>query len=416
KNGNFIIMLPLSHPYTLIQIQNGDQATEIYGSPGDKLVMNVDASDFDNTLKYEGVGMKPSVANFMAKHMLKHGFVNNFHREAQQLAGKTPAEYELALDTLVDKEIDFLVDNSTGLPQSFIEFWNAYYEYSKYNNMLMYPFMHEIIKNKTYDIGDIPKENYSVAIKTPAKFNDAFLHILPYRNYVDDYYMQMQDAEAVNGKPQAESQDVRGDKMLELARKHMPAATKEYVFANYIASMVKHVPMARIEQLYNTFTSRYEKSIYSDYLKDLINKKKRLSPGAPAIDFTVADADGKKIKLSDLKGKVVYIDFWASWCGPCKAQFPHTKKIKEHFAGKDVVFVYVSIDEDEKAWAAAKEKHELTGLHTRINGWEAKLAEEYGVRGVPSYFLVDRDGNFATDDTPRPSNGEKLIEAIEALL
>ena len=148
----------------------------------------------------------------------------------------------------------------------------------------------------------------------------------------------------------------------------------------------------------------------------MIEQKKKLSVGAPAIDFTVSDAEGNKVKLSELKGKVVYIDFWASWCGPCIAQFKHTKKIKEHFAGKDVVFVYVSIDEDAEAWEKAMEKYELTGLHTRVDGWKGRIAADYGVNGIPAYFLVDREGKFATEDTPRPSNSEKLIEAIEALL
>ena len=81
-----------------------------------------------------------------------------------------------------------------------------------------------------------------------------------------------------------------------------------------------------------------------------------------------------------------------------------------------MVFVYVSIDEDAEAWEKAMEKYELTGLHTRVDGWKGRIAADYGVNGIPAYFLVDREGKFATEDTPRPSNSEKLIEAIEALL
>ncbi len=417
KNGNFLVMLPLPHNYTLITIQNGEQATEIYASPGDKLVMTVDASDFDNTMKYQGVGMDPAVANFMAKYVLTYGLIDNFHDKAHKLNAKEPAEFEKAMTGLVQREINFLVENSRGLPQSFIEFWNAYYEYTKYNNMLLYPYMHEIVKNKSYDITDIPEESQTVVKNTPAKFNDDFLYILPYRNYASKYYMQLLEANGVvsdNDVPG--KQYIQGDKMLELSRQNMPAQTEEYVFAEYIASSVRNAPLARTEQLYNTFTGRYSDSRYAKYIEQMIEQKRRLSIGATAMDFTVTDEGGKKVKLSELKGKVVYIDFWASWCGPCIAQFKHTKKIKEHFAGKDVVFVYISIDEDAEAWQKAKEKYELTGLHTRVDGWKAKIAEDYGVRGIPAYFLVDREGKFAAEDTPRPSNSEKLIEAIEALL
>lgn len=417
KDGNFIVTLPLPHNYTLITIQNGEQATELYASPGDKLAFTVDAADFDNTVKYAGIGMKPTVANFMGKYVLTYGLIDNFHSAANKLNAKEPAEFEKAITELVQRELNFLVENSAGLPQSFIEYWNAYYEYSKYNKMLSYPMMHEVVKKKSYDVGEIPMENYEVAKKVPAKFNDEFMYILPYRNYIDDYYQSLLTIESKN-KP-ATKENIpyaHQDKMLELSRQHMPAHSEEYVFANHIHTYTRHAPLARTEQLLSTFNNRYNDSRYAKYLSAMIEQKKRLSVGAPAIDFTVTDADGNKVKLSELKGKVVYIDFWASWCGPCIAQFKHTKKIKEHFAGKDVVFVYVSIDEDAEAWEKAKEKYELAGLHTRVEGWKGKIATDYGVNGVPSYFLVDREGKFATEDTPRPSNNEKLIEAIEALL
>lgn len=417
KNGNFLVTLPLPHNYTIVTIQNGEQATELYASPGDKLAFTVDASDFDNTVKYAGIGMKPAVANYMAKYVLTYGLIDNFHSAAHKLNAKEPAEFEKAITELVQRELNFLVENSAGLPQSFIEFWNAYYEYSKYNKMISYPLMHEVVKKKSYDVGEIPMENYEVAKKVPAKFNDEFMYILPYRNYIDDYYQSLLTIESKN-KP-ATKENVpytHQDKMLELSRQHMPANSEEYVFANHIHTYTRHAPLARTEQLYSTFNTRYNDSKYAKYLSAMIDQKKRLSVGAPAIDFTVNDAEGNKVKLSELKGKVVYIDFWASWCGPCIAQFKHTKKIKEHFAGKDVVFVYISIDEDNEAWLKAKEKYELSGLHTRVDGWKGKIAADYGVNGIPAYFLVDREGKFATEDTPRPSNNEKLIQAIEALL
>jgi peroxiredoxin len=419
KNGNFLVTLPLPHNYTIVTIQNGEQATELYASPGDKLAMTVDAADFDNTVKYTGIGMKPTVANFMAKYVLTYGLIDNFHSKAHKLNAKEPAEYEKAMNDLVQTQLNFLVENSAGLPQSFIEFWNAYYEYSKYNKMLSYPVMHEIVKKKSYDVGEIPKENYEIAKKVPAKFNDEFMYILPYRNYVDDYYDEIITIERkTKTEPQRKTANAyeHYDKMLELVRQNMSANSEEYVFASHISTIMRHTPLARTEQLFSTFNTRYKDSKYAKYLSAMIEQKKRLSVGAHAMDFTVVDADGNKVKLSELKGKVVYIDFWASWCGPCIAQFKHTKKIKEHFAGKDVVFVYVSIDEDAEAWEKARDKYELTGLHTRVDGWKAKVAEDYGVRGIPAYFLVDREGKFATEDTPRPSNSEKLIEAIEALL
>ncbi len=123
------------------------------------------------------------------------------------------------------------------------------------------------------------------------------------------------------------------------------------------------------------------------------------------------------MKLSDLKGKVVYLDFWASWCGPCISELPAAKKVEDHFAGRDVVFLKVSIDEDETAWKNALEKRKIEGINTRLDGgWKAPVAKQYGVQGVPSYFLLDKKGKFITETTPRPSETEELIGLLEGAL
>src|SRR5690606_22138128 len=131
--------------YTGIQIQNGEQATELFASPGDKLELTVNAADSDASLEYEGNGMKAGVANFSAKHVLTSGFTQNNQVEMQKAMSKEPAEFIAEMDKMLKKEQDFLVANSKGLPQSFIEFWDASYTYNKYFAMLMYAQMHEVI-------------------------------------------------------------------------------------------------------------------------------------------------------------------------------------------------------------------------------------------------------------------------------
>lgn len=410
--GNFMVMLPLSHKHTLIAIQNGEQATELYGSPEDKIKMFVDASDFDASLKYEGVGMKADVANYMAKHVLKYGLTQSIYLDVREAMMKSPDEFVVAMDKLMQRELDFLIEEGMSLPQSFVEFWNANYEYLKYEQMLSYPYIHEALTNKSYDMDNLPAENYTVINRVPEKFDDKFLYIGSYRRYCENYYYQQIAAEGVK----SDNPYFRVDKVIELSRDRMPKQSAEYVYAAYISRTIKSVPIVRTEQLYETFDDRYHNSQYADYLVDQVNKKKRLAPGSPAIDFTVMSADGEKLKLSELKGKVVYLDFWASWCGPCKREFPYTEKLKEHFAGQDVAFVYVSIDEDKEAWEKAIEQYKLIGYHTREGGWNSDIASDYGVKSVPSYFLIDKEGNFALESTPRPSSGDELKQAIESLL
>ena len=142
--------------------------------------------------------------------------------------------------------------------------------------------------------------------------------------------------------------------------------------------------------------------------------------GKPAKPFTLRDTTGKEVQLADFKGKVIHLDFWASWCGPCIAEMKPSKKIKAHFKDqKDVVFLYVSVDDKEADWRKAIAKNDINGTHLWANkAWEDPVARAYDISGIPSYFVIDRLGNFHTLQPPRPSQneGQDLIKVLEEAL
>lgn len=126
--------------------------------------------------------------------------------------------------------------------------------------------------------------------------------------------------------------------------------------------------------------------------------------GAPAIDFEGVDLKGKKIKLSDFKGKITVVDFWATWCGPCKAEFPAYKALEAKY-GKDVNFVSVGVYCDEKAWKKMASDEGFS--HNIFLSKEAeKQIASYKVDFIPRYLVLDE--NFVIIDAlaPRPSSGE----------
>jgi peroxiredoxin len=166
--------------------------------------------------------------------------------------------------------------------------------------------------------------------------------------------------------------------------------------------------------------------IYTDMLKHSFwLKQKRnlrglktggLAPGQPAPDFDVVTPDGKQMKLSDLKGKVVYLGFWAGWCRQCIGEMIAEKKVKELIRNKPLEFVYVSIGNDSAAEQQIAKQYKIDGIFTVAkSGWESKEVGLYGVQGIPAYYLIDEEGNFALQSAPNPTRKVELVLAIEKL-
>ena len=120
--------------------------------------------------------------------------------------------------------------------------------------------------------------------------------------------------------------------------------------------------------------------------------------------------------LIKYEGKVIYLDFWASWCGPCKKEMPYSHKLQETFLGKDVVFVYMSSDKTASPWVSAVDRLDLTGEHYRSSySVKQDYATRFNVRYIPRYVLINKKGEVVDDNAKRPSN-PAVVNDIEALL
>ena len=111
---------------------------------------------------------------------------------------------------------------------------------------------------------------------------------------------------------------------------------------------------------------------------------------APA--FSVTTTDGQRVSMDDLAGKVVLIDFWATWCGPCREALPHMREIAKKFRGQPLVVLSVSLDSDEQKWKDFVTKNEMTWPQYRDGGFTGPISKMFGVEAIPHTFTVDADG------------------------
>jgi thiol-disulfide isomerase/thioredoxin len=128
--------------------------------------------------------------------------------------------------------------------------------------------------------------------------------------------------------------------------------------------------------------------------------------------FKVTTMDGQQISLDDLNGKVVLIDFWATWCAPCREALPHLQKISKKFQGQPLVILSVSLDENEQQWKDFIAKNQMTWLNYRDGGFEGPIAKLFGVEAIPHTFTIDADGVLQDEQIGDASIEGKLKKQV----
>ncbi len=142
-----------------------------------------------------------------------------------------------------------------------------------------------------------------------------------------------------------------------------------------------------------------------------------IKKGADSPKFNYPDINGKNVSLDDFKGKYVYVDVWATWCGPCKREIPFLKKLDNEYKDKKIVFVSLSIDKmaDKDKWIKMVKDQNLQGVQIMADKeWKSDFATAYNIRSIPRFILIDKEGKILNDNAPRPSN-PNLKELLNGL-
>lgn len=154
--------------------------------------------------------------------------------------------------------------------------------------------------------------------------------------------------------------------------------------------------------------------------EEVYNHYKKLKKGMPSVDFTFSDKDGKQYSLKDFRGKALYIDVWATWCGPCCGEIPYMAKLVEHYKGdKRINLISISFDDNKAKWlkklAADKAEHPKWAKWAQYicpENFKSTLCTEYDIHGIPRFLMFDKEGNIISLDAPRPS-ADNIISWIE---
>lgn len=159
-----------------------------------------------------------------------------------------------------------------------------------------------------------------------------------------------------------------------------------------------------------------EEKFLLEYYTQKVAAKKMEGIASPTFEYE--NHKGGKTKLEDLKGKYVYIDVWATWCGPCLAEIPHLKKVEEKYHGKNIEFVSISVDveKDYEKWKKMVTSKELGGIQLFADkNWTSDFIKAFGINSIPRFILIDPNGKVVKADAPRPSS-VSLVELLDGLV
>ncbi len=168
---------------------------------------------------------------------------------------------------------------------------------------------------------------------------------------------------------------------------------------------------------YDALAQRFEKeNPNSPHAKSLIGRVARIKGvmvGSPAPEISLSDTTGNPVALSSLRGKYVLIDFWASWCGPCRAENPNVVRMYNKFKDKGFAIYSVSLDQAKANWTKAIRNDNLTWTHVSdLKFWQSAAAQQYGVQAIPATFLLDKEGKIIAKNL----RGEALEQKLEEVL
>lgn len=186
-----------------------------------------------------------------------------------------------------------------------------------------------------------------------------------------------------------------------------------YVGLWVLAQIYKMPPALEVKAMFDAMPAPIRECELGQQVGPLIEKRVATRKGVPAPPFTQEDVAGNPVSLESFKGQYVLIDFWASWCAPCRKENPNLKKAYDEFKDKGLKIIGVSLDHDKDRWVHAIEKDGLPWIQVSdLKGWKNAVAEAYGVNAVPANFLVDPDGEIIATNLRGEALEEKLDEVL----
>ncbi len=418
--SNFLVLV---HPGDSIYVKfNGNVDGKLGSRPkilktiefgGDAVKTNQDASKFQ--LMY-----------------FSNPLYNDFNAKNKAVKDYDLAQYELYLDTLHQK-INNLYNKFVKevTPNEEVKLWaKTYIESDYYYTLASYPVFHQYENKLTDKDWKVPTSYYDELKKQLPIKKSMFISGYALSNFATSYFAyvlknlrgEKENQKYIDSTGYFTDDNITDSLILYGIIKYTPdSILKQMVLTEFVNGKFEKLDITAFEKYRKLIESNIKEAFLYEPLYAKYNKiKERIENPQIASDAMlkkIANSSAKHIMdsvIQNNKDKVIYMDCWATWCGPCKAEMPNSKKLMKEMQGKDVAFVYLCIDSQEKIWKATLAELQLTGQHYFLTQEQSNdLRKIFEINGVPYYFIINKNGVIIEKGSHlRPNRVKKNIEEL----
>jgi thiol-disulfide isomerase/thioredoxin len=414
KEGKFVQHLTGNFPKSIrMGIDNPVKGQKfLFLEKGNKLNIQ---TDFKHKAIFSGSGVENN--KVLDEYMTLYIETNN----KADAKGMSPEQFYVMGRSMDQASIDILEANKTKVTPAFYNEASVTLKYQKLGSQIMAPFYYSLGFGKK--MSEILPEGYWDMDKQ-VKMDDGLLGNETYNGFMRGNYPAFLGWRELNKEGKLDStvtmsMELKSAQRFRLIEKLYTGKTRSMALNTQINTLFQSVKdVSTVKPLMDEYLAKYATPEDAKTLKDTYAKILSLATGKTPPAFTLKDLNGKDVTLKDFAGKVVYMDFWASWCSPCRYEMKHgSPKLHEKFKdNKDVVFLYISIDDREDLWKKAIADDKIQGVHLLSKGgMKSAVGKAFNIQGVPRYVIIGKDGKIFDNDASRPSEDKTPALINEAL-
>lgn len=434
NNNAFHGKIELTDSIQNVLVSYKDKRISLLVHSGDSIHIEFDSSNFNKSIKFRGKAKEDNslIIKFDTIPIIKRVPLSVNLEKWKTLS---PNEYLRFCDSLYQESVkaynDFVKQNK--LSPTMERWMRNEIEYSFLYEKSIYPEYHRQLNNiRGYWIWDVADEYFDFQKSIRLSDNDlinsfsipSVISFIYFGGYIDRQVMKESYFKTEDGhwaRPDSLDED---SLMLHGIIKHVDnILVRQLCLCERLAYMIRSGDIKKFEKYQHLIgehiTNQHLKEQLLSYYRETKLRFENPALNTKAILKEIGNTPAKSILDSILlnnKGKVIYVDCWATWCGPCRAEVPYSKELMMKLKDLPVSFVYLCFDSEKDKWKAEVEKSKLGGTHYFIpKGSSEYFQKAFSITGYPTYMLFDKNGNLISNNTSRPSDQNKIIEIIKQL-